>query len=148
MLGHLDRALDALVEMPLDHGRHLRVERVQGIDTQELLDLTVLGHGQFLAHRSAPAGFTPSSARLMRSRLRPDRIRLFTVPSGSLEHLGHLAVGVAAEIGQLDGLAQLVGQRAERLLHLLGHGHVPHLAIDVVPGRGGLAGGLLLASAT
>ena len=71
-------------------------------------------------------------------------MRLFTVPSGSSQHRRHLFVGVAAEVGQLDGLAELVGQCAQRLLHLVGDGHVPDLAVDVVAGRGRLARGPLL----
>ena len=84
MLGHLDRAPDAPREMPLDHGRRLGIHRVEGVDTQQPLYLPVDGIGLVGTHDSAPAGSTPSSARLIRSRPSPDRMRLLTVPSGSL----------------------------------------------------------------
>ena len=143
VLGHLDRAPHAPVEMRLDHGRGLGVHGVEGVGAEELLDLRVT-QGREVVHSPAPAGSMPRSIRLMRSRPSPDRIRLLTVPSGSSSSHGHLLVGAAAEVGQLDGLAELVGQRPERVLHLFGHGHVPDLTVDVVCRGRRLAGRPLL----
>ena len=83
VLGHLGAALDAGQKMALDQRRLLRVGGVERVRTQQRLDLGVAGFGWQAVHRSAPAGATPRSARLARSRLRPVRIRLLTVPSGS-----------------------------------------------------------------
>lgn len=83
MLGDLDRALDAVVEMALHHRRSLGIDGVQGVDAEQLLDLRVARLAALGSHCSAPAGSTPRSARLMRSRPRPERMWLFTVPSGS-----------------------------------------------------------------
>src|ERR1039458_641183 len=66
---------------------------------------------------------------------------------GFLQHDCDLAIGVATEVGQFDGLAELVGQCVEGLFDLLDHGQVPHLVVDVVGGGGRLAGGPLLAPA-
>ena len=65
---------------------------------------------------------------------------------GLVQQHRHLLVGAATEIGQFDGLTQLVGQRAEGVLHLFGNSHVPHLTVDVIGGSGRLTGRALLTS--
>ena len=73
----------AFLEVRLDDGGRLGVHGVERVGAQQLLDLGVAQRLRRRAHSSAPAGSTPRSARLTRSRPRPDRIRLLTVPSGS-----------------------------------------------------------------
>src|SRR5207248_6776172 len=45
---------------------------------------------------------------------------------------GDLAVGEAAEVRQFDGPALVGRQPVEHRLHLLAHGEVEHLVLDVV----------------
>ena len=55
-------------------------------------------------------------------------------PFGLGQQGGHLAVGVAPVVGQLDGRPLLLGQRGHGPGHLVGHGQVPDLAFEVVAG--------------
>ena len=66
---------------------------------------------------------------------------------GPVEDVGDFAVGVAVQVGELDGLAFADWQGGERLPHLLGHAEVEHFAFEVVPGVGGAPQVALLAPA-
>ena len=73
-------------KMGLDDGGRLRLHGVERVRTQQFLDLGVAQRLRRRAHSPAPAGSTPRSARWTLRRPRPDRIRLFTVPSGSFNN--------------------------------------------------------------
>lgn len=78
VLFHLGSAAGALPEVVLHDLPLVGVDRVEGERAEQGLDLLVPQH---LAH-SGTAGLSPASASRPRIRLRPERIRLFTVPSG------------------------------------------------------------------
>ena len=123
------------------------VDGVEGVGAEQRLEL--LGRMATSRRLASPAHasptVSPTAASSPRSRFSPARIRLFTVPSGSLEQHGDLAVRVAAEVGELDRRPLAVGQGEQRLAHLLGGGQVPHLVLEVVARLGGRAGVALLA---
>ena len=86
----------------------------------------------------------PASTRTVRRRRRPERMRLFTVPSGSSSSSGHLPVGAAAEVGEFDG-GPLPGREDRHgLPDLVGDGEVDDGVFDVVVGFGGGSGVALL----
>ncbi len=84
--------------------------------------------------RTRPA--PTSGARLPRRALRPDRIRLLVVPSGSLRNCGDLLVGQVFEKGQGKRLALRKGQG----LHGRSHDGPAMLAPDRLGGVGAWVG--------
>ncbi len=76
MLLHLHPAAPAPGHMPTDPATLVLVQGIQGIDTQQLFEIGV---------RVVPdhAPLTPAAASDICNRFNPDRMRLFTVPSGS-----------------------------------------------------------------
>ena len=61
--------------------------------------------------RSSSRHHLPAARAASRSFSSPSRMRPLTVPIGVVEHLGDLGVREAAEVGELDHPALLVGQR-------------------------------------
>jgi hypothetical protein len=49
-----------------------------------------------------------------------------------LEHHGDLSIGVATEVGELDGAPLVAGEHLERLANVVGDGEVPDLMFEVV----------------
>ena len=78
VLGHLGATAGTGREVGLDRGALVGVDRVEGVGPEEVDDL-VVGHVP-LVHGWPP---TPASASPVRRRRSPERILVFTVPSGS-----------------------------------------------------------------
>ena len=85
----------------------LGLERVEDVGGAQLVDR--------LGVHVSPSTAASSS----RSRARPANIRLLIVPSGSPEPLRELRLREPAVVGELDRLALLVGELAERRLYAL-----------------------------
>ena len=75
VLSHLGPAARAIEQVRLDDLRFVALDRVDGVDAEELLDVVVC---QLWCH-GCPVSL---SMRSVRRRLRPARIRLLMVPSG------------------------------------------------------------------
>jgi len=75
MVGDLGAAAGALVEMAVDGVALVALDGVEGVGPEELGDLIV---GQLSLHTPP----IPASTRSARIRFSPERMRLFTVPSG------------------------------------------------------------------
>ena len=78
---------------------------------------------------------SPASASSSRSRLRPVNIRLLIVPERLAEPLRQLRLREAAVVGELDRLALVGGQLAERLLDDLPLRAQPRLLVGRLAGR-------------
>src|SRR5205823_14481059 len=75
MVGHFGAAARALVEVTVDGVALVGLHGVEGVGPEEVSRLVV---GQLSLHTPP----IPTSTRSARMRLRPERMRLFTVPSG------------------------------------------------------------------
>ena len=84
-----------LLEVLLDHRALVGLERVEHVRAEQCVHL---GAGFDRRHWC-----TPASMSAARRRSSPDRIRLFTVPSGCSSKHRDLFVGLAAEVRELDG---------------------------------------------
>ena len=114
------------------------VDGVEDVGGQEGVGgLVVDGH----AHCSLRSGVTSSATRASARRRRD-----LAVPSGMPEHHRHLPVGVALEVGQLDGLALGGRERGDGVAHL-GRGHAGHRVVVGPVLDDGLGRGLVLAPA-
>ena len=127
-LGATTRAGD---EMLVDRLALFGVESVEGIGAEQLLQL-VVGHG------CSPARPRPEISELAVHALEAATDPALHGPLGLAEDRGHLPVGVAAKIGELDRLALVVGKAAEDLAHLVGNDDVADLALEVVTTARGL----------
>ena len=87
-------------------------------------------------HGSAPDGSPSESLNFVS----PSRIRPLTVPAGSLSCSAISAVGEAAEVGELDHLALIVGQVMQRPPYLGGVLAAMHFSLGAVWGRHPLHG--------
>ena len=82
VLLHLHRGLGVDRQVVVDTIALGGIERVEGVRPEQLVEFVDVVRGiHVLTHQSAPT-VTPASTNSVRSRLRPARIRLFTVPSG------------------------------------------------------------------
>ena len=79
VLGHLGASARVLLEVLLDL---LTLVGVDGVERERTQQLVHLGRSQPPVHDGPPV---PMSTSVDRIRLSPERMRLFTVPSGSLK---------------------------------------------------------------
>ena len=92
-------------QMSFERGAFRRVQRAKRVGFVHLPELVAVAH---------VAACNPSL-----SRIKPFRIQLFTVPSGSFKFRGNLGMAQALEIGQLDGAFLLRIQLAHQRAHAL-----------------------------
>ena len=116
-------------QVGLDRVALVGVDRVEGVGAEQLRISSWLSS----RHCDLPAGVGQLAAQPAQPGADPALHRAFRL----VEQRGHLAVGVAAEVGQLDGLrARRRAGSTSASFTELGHHHVPHLVLDVVAGLG------------
>ena len=104
------------------------VDRVERVRREQLGDLV---GSQFTIH-------DPSIPRSSSCVAQPRQPGTYPALDGALRLVQdprHLAVGVPAEVGELDGASFAVGQRGHRLPHLFGDVEVVGLEVEVVVGH-------------